>query len=296
MAETQPRLLVIGAGGFVGSWVARRAGESFDVVPGVRRPTPEQPGAVAIDITRADSVRAAFDAARPSAVILTAAMADIDRCETDKPLADLVNHQGPVLVARECQARGIRLLFTSTDAVFDGTLAAYPEDAPPTPVNFYGHSKARAEATIRALLPSATIVRFSLVLGLSPHAGTNSYLDKLAATLRAGRPVRTPTYEYRNPIDVSTLARLLVRLVQSEAAGIFHIGSSDKISRYELARRLARELGAATELIEPQREAIAGRAPRGIDDFLLCTRLPELLGFAVPTCDEVIEKAVHGTA
>jgi dTDP-4-dehydrorhamnose reductase len=296
MPQTRPRLLVIGAGGFVGSQITRTAAEACDVVAGLRRAAGEASKSVSIDITQSDSVRAAFDAVRPDAVILTAAMADIDRCEQEQVLAEQVNYFGPLHVARECQRLGARLLFTSTDAVFDGTLAAYPEDSQPTPVNFYGRTKARAEAVIQELLPTAVIVRFSLVLGLSPTPGNNSYVNKLADTLRAGREVRSPSYEFRNPIDVGTLAPLLVKLLRHDAAGIFHIGSSDKMSRYELARRLAVELGAPPELVRPQTEPIAGRAPRGTDDFLVCARLPHLIGFRVPTCDEVIKRAVHGTA
>jgi dTDP-4-dehydrorhamnose reductase len=295
MPQSLPRLLVIGAGGFVGSWVARRARARFDVIEGTRRPPPGQPG-TSIDLTNAESIRAAFEHARPAAVILTAALADIDRCEREQDLAEAVNYQGPVHVARECQRRGARLLFISTDAVFDGTLREYPENATPTPVNFYGRTKARAEAAIQELLPTATIVRCSLVLGFATIPGTNSYLDKLADTLRSGRVVRVPTAEYRNPIDVGTLAGLLVELAGRDAPGIFHVGSSDKMSRYELAQAIARELGTSPELVEPQTEPVPGRAPRGVDDFLVCERLPRLLGFVVPTCRQVIERAVHGTS
>ncbi len=153
MADTQkPRLLVIGATGFVGAHVARAAQEHFDVVAGARHGG-DGPSSVAIEVSSADSVRAAFDQVRPDAVILTAALADIDRCEREQEFAEQVNFHGPCHVARECERRNARLLFTSTDAVFDGKLAVYPEDATPTPVNFYGKTKARAEAAILEILP-----------------------------------------------------------------------------------------------------------------------------------------------
>ncbi len=136
----------------------------------------------------------------------------------------------------------------------------------------------------------------SLVLGRGSRPSTNSYVDKLATSFAAGKEVITPTFEYRNPIDVGTLARLLVELAGREAQGIFHVGASDKIARYDLARRIAVALGASPELIVAQTAPTPGRAPRGIDDFLVCERLPQLVGFVPPTCQQVIEKAVHGTA
>ncbi|MBI2825117.1 MAG: SDR family oxidoreductase [Planctomycetia bacterium] len=308
MPDPRPRLLVIGAGGFVGSWVARLARDEFDVVEGARRPravgsaaesTIASPARVAIDITQSASVRAAFDEARPEFVVLTAAIADIDRCEREPDLANEVNHEGPVHVARECRECGARLVFTSSDAVFDGTKHAYREDDPPTPINHYGRTKARAEASIQEILPaSAAVVRPSQVLGFAPVAGTNSYLNKLAETLRAGRTVQGATFEFRNPIDAATLGRVLLDVVRSkEASGVFHAGASDKMSRYEMARALAKALGVSPDLVLPQHEpAPDRRAPRGPDDFLVCERLPRLCGFAVPTCAQVIERAVHGTA
>src|SRR5262245_20313005 len=107
MPPSRPRLLVIGSSGFVGGWLAQLARAEWDVIECVRKPHP--PGSfardyesVVIDLAKPDGLRAAFDQARPSAVILTAAMADIDRCERERDLTDLVNHQGPVAVAREC--------------------------------------------------------------------------------------------------------------------------------------------------------------------------------------------------
>ncbi|HEY4310735.1 MAG TPA: NAD(P)-dependent oxidoreductase [Pirellulales bacterium] len=291
----KPRLLVIGATGFVGAHVVRAAQPHYDVISGARQTAPDD-SSVAVDITNAESVRAAFEQAHPDAVILTAALADIDRCEREQEFAERVNLHGPRYVSEECRRLGARLLFTSTDAVFDGLLTVYPEDATPTPVNFYGRTKARAEAAIAELLPTATIVRVSLVLGRGLRPGTNSYIDKLATSFAAGTKVVTPTFEYRNPIDVSTLAGILVELAGREVRGIFHVGASDKIVRYDLARRVAVALGASPDLVVPQSAPTPGRAPRGIDDFLVCRRLPELIGFVPPTCQQVIERAVHGTA
>ncbi len=318
MPRTPRRLLVIGSSGFVGGWLARLGRGQWHVIEGARqsrssRSSNEGNESIAVDLTQPEGLRAAFDAARPSAVILTAAMADIDLCEREPDLADAVNHRGPVAVARECQRHGARLIFTSTDAVFDGLAPPYAEHAAPTPVNQYGHTKVSAEAAIRAVLPAAVIVRPSLVLGFSAGtsfqagapprlqnataSGNNSYLDKFAATLLAGKKVSVPTDEFRNPIDVVTFAQALLDLAEWPlAAGVFHVGASDTISRCELARRLALELGCPQDLVLPQNEPPTGRAPRGRDDFLLCQRLPGLTGFVVPTCEQVIQRAVHGTA
>ncbi|MGD9720780.1 MAG: NAD(P)-dependent oxidoreductase [Pirellulales bacterium] len=288
----KPRLLIIGATGFVGSNWARSAERAFDVWRGSRH-AGDAPQAVAIDIVDERSVTAAFERVRPEFVTLLAALSDIDRCQREPQLAERINLGGATNVARHCARTGARLLYTSTDAVFDGTRGLYREDDPPTPPNRYGETKVWAERAIAELVPTATIARLSLVLGTSALAGGNSYLEKVAGNLRAGNEIISPTYELRNPIDVATLCEFLFELTQHDrAAGIVHIGASDKISRYELARAIARGLGADERLIVPQDAPVPGRAPRGCDDFLATDRLRALCRTPVPTCAQVLERAL----
>jgi dTDP-4-dehydrorhamnose reductase len=285
------RLLIVGASGFVGSRLGSAAGQDFTVIRGSRNPPPAD-DAVAIDIADAASVHAAFDKSRPDLVVLLAALSDIDRCERERDLAERINFFGARNVAGECAARGLRLLYTSTDAVFDGTKHIYYEHDEPTPVNWYGQTKARAEATVGELTPTAAIVRLSLVLGRGAGTSGNSYLEKVVGNLKAGNQIITPTFEFRNPIDVATLCEFLLELApQREATGIFHIGASDKMSRYDLARSIALHLGFDAALIVPQHEPSADRAPRGRDDFLVTERLRAVCRTPVPTCQQVIERA-----
>jgi dTDP-4-dehydrorhamnose reductase len=288
-----PRLLIIGATGFVGSRLARAADASCEVFRSARHASGDE-RSVAIDITDPQSVRAVFNQVRPRAVIHLAALSDIDRCERERDLADLVNHTGAVHVAQECLRTGARLLCTSTDAVFDGTKGLYREHDPPSPPNWYGETKALAEAAIGRLLPDAAIVRLSLVLGRSEAPGGNSYLDKVLGNLAAGNTIAAATFEYRNPIDVGTLAQFLLEIVsQPTAAGIFHVGASDKMSRYELTRAIAEHLGYDPQLIVRQESPPPGRAPRGADDFLATDRVRHMCRTSVPTCQEVVERAVR---
>jgi dTDP-4-dehydrorhamnose reductase len=287
----RPRLLIIGATGFVGSRWTLAAAEHFDVI-GAARHVQGSASSVDIDITDADSVRRALREVRPQWVTHLAAISDIDRCEREKDLAERINVDGTRRVAEACADVGARLLYTSTDAVFDGTRGIYYEGDPPSPPNWYGQTKARAERLLSELLPSALIVRLSLVLGRGANAGGNSYLEKVEGNLRAGRQILTPTFEWRNPIDVGTLCRFFVELIQQQASGIFHVGASDKIARYELARQLAIRLGADPALIVAQDEPVPGRAPRGPDDFLATPRLRLACRTPIPTCDEVIQRAL----
>ncbi|HVN05958.1 MAG TPA: NAD(P)-dependent oxidoreductase [Bryobacteraceae bacterium] len=284
---SRPRLLVIGAAGFVGQHVARHAAPAFDVIAA---------GHADIDITSATSVNAGIERAAPDVVVLTAALSDIDECERQPDLAEAMNVRGAEYVARACARRGTRLVFTSSGAVFDGTRHGYTESDPPSPVSVYGRTKAQAERFIGQEAPSALILRLSLVIGFAEGARTNSMLNRFEAKLRAGQPVLLPDFEFRNPIDVGTLNQFLLQLLESAAAGIVHIGGTEAVSRYELGVRLAGRMGLPAHLVQPQSEPVPGRAPRGPHHFLLPDKLRAICRSPVPTCNEVIERAIHGSS
>jgi dTDP-4-dehydrorhamnose reductase len=291
----RPRLLIIGAAGFLGQHLARTAGACFDVyqadlglAPGER--------AVAMDITASASVNAAFEQTAPDAVVLLAAVSDIDLCESRPELAEAVNVGGTAHVAEACARAGARLVFLSSAAVFDGARHGYSESDAVNPLSVYGKTKVCGEELIARKLPSALILRLALVVGLAEGSGTNAMLNKFAAKLRAGECVLLPDYEYRNPIDPDTLSDFMVELLGLEdAAGIFHIGARQAISRFELGVRLAEGMGYSRGLVQPQTKPLPGRAPRGLDHFLLTEKIRVVCRTPVPTCDEVIERAIHGS-
>jgi dTDP-4-dehydrorhamnose reductase len=291
----KPRALIVGAGGFLGGYLVQAATDRFEVVRGER--IPSELGGVRIDITDASSVGRAFEIARPDIVLLLAAISDIDRCEAQPEKAFAVNVQGVELVANVCARVNARLLFTSTAAVFDGRKHGYREEDGTNPLSVYGATKVRAEAVVRALVPAAVVIRFSLLLGFAKKAGTNSMLDGLHANWEAGKAVALSTSECRNPIHADSVSQIMIRLVADDRVhGVFHAGACDSISRYEIAMRLAARAGFPDHLVQPQTTPVAGRAPRGEDQFLLTEKLQKLCRMEIPTCDQVIERCFDGAA
>jgi dTDP-4-dehydrorhamnose reductase len=281
------RILVIGAGGFLGGRVAHSGDCRFEMIP---------VGRAELDITNSQSVESSMAFAGPDIVVLTAALADIDRCEKDPDLARAVNVGGVKNVAEACARRGVRMLFTSSGAVFDGEAEHYAESDTPNPISVYGKTKAEAEQVVRDMMPRAVIVRFSMGLGYSLSGGTNALLDKLQAAFREGKRIFAPASEYRNAIDADTLTRWMLDLCAApEARGTFHLGSADALSRYEIVGRLAEAMGYSKELVTAQ-DAAPERAPRGRRQHLVPGRIREFSSVPVPSCIEVTERCVHVTA
>jgi len=290
--DPRRRLFVAGAHGFVGDHLVRRAAAEWNTMGGDLRAEADRE--VSIDVANPASEAAAYEYVRPQVVVLLAALADIDRCEREPQLAQAVNADGAEHIARACARWGARLIYVSSAAVFDGRRHGYRESDEPTPVSVYGRTKAEAERRVASVVPGAAIVRPALVVGRGLRPGTNALLDKLEASFRAGRSVVAPTYELRNPIDVYTLCDFLLLLAaRPEARGVFHIGASESASRYQLVLRYAERLGYSKELVTPQDAPVAGRAPRGLDHFLLCERSLELRLQPFPSLEETIERSLY---
>jgi dTDP-4-dehydrorhamnose reductase len=286
------RILVIGAKGFLGTYAvqAAAAGDTFDVIRADRSGT-GQPGSIELDIADASTVDRAFRLIEPDFVLLLAAMSDIDRCERMPEQAFAANARGAENVANACARTQARLLFTSTAAVFDGRKQSYCEEDAIAPLSVYGKTKAWAEDAVKALIPSAVIIRFALVLGFARKSGTNAMLDSVIGKWKAGEPVSFSTRETRNPIDAASLANLMISmLADRQVSGLFHVGACDSVSRYELGKRLAARAGVSIDLVRPQGDPPPGRAPRGDNHFLLTEKIQRAFNFKVETCDQVIER------
>ena len=294
MTTTKPKMLIIGARGFLGGHLARASAQMFEVVRGDRVPT-AQPGGVQIDLANRASVDSAFQSTKPGVAVLLAAVSDIDRCEKDQQLAYEVNVRGALHVAGASARNDCQLLFTSSGAVFDGLQHGYSEDDAASPISFYGRTKACAEKAVLDMLPSAAIVRIALAVGFAVTKGTNSMLDRLAESWAAGRPVALTPFEYRNPVDPSTFCTFILELIKRRAQGVFHLGAKESMSRYELGMKLAERMGYPG-LVQRQEVPAPGRAPRSLDQYLLTKKIEATCGIPAPSCDQVIERCFDGAA
>lgn len=286
------RLLVIGATGLLGRHVVQAAAEDYTVIP-TSHGSAGTPAGVALDVANAAAVNRAFAEARSDLVMLLAAIPDIDLCERRPDYAFNINARGAENVAKACAETNSRLLFTSTAAVFDGKKHGYDEQDQVSPLSVYGETKVWAERALAAQATSTIILRIALILGYARRPQSNSLLDRAMDRWKAGKPVFFPTYESRNPIDAASLSRIMLRMLKEEVSGgIYHVGSSESISRYELGKLLAARAGISFDLVQPVTDPIPGRAPRGADHFLLTEKIQRTCHIQMPTIPEVIESCL----
>ncbi|NOY60179.1 MAG: NAD(P)-dependent oxidoreductase [Calditrichaeota bacterium] len=276
-----PTLLVTGFGGFVAGSIIAQGMNDYKIHTVDRIDVPKEQGDVnyhQLDLTDSTGLARLFVQIDPDAVIHTAAIADIDFCQKNQQIAKKVNVGVTQQLAELCGKSGAKLVFCSTDTVFDGKKGFYVEDDPPHPINFYAETKVRGEQIISETVRNAAIARLSLVMGLSVMGTGNSFLARTIEKLQAGDNVKFPENEIRTPVDVITLGRALLELADNAFHGTIHLAGNDRLTRYDMARRIAERLGYSPDLIiATNSNAMPGRAPRPDDASLNNSKAKSIL-------------------
>ena len=276
------RITIFGATGLLGKALMREWRE--DEITGL--------GSADGDIRNAEQVLRLVQRSRPDWIVLAAAYTDVDGCETHRDLAFDVNCRGAVHVARAAKQHGARLLFISTDYVFDGTKTApYTTDDPRAPRSVYGQSKAEAEIQISEILPECCIVRTSWLFGTGGKCFPDTIL-KLAVI----RPQLDVVADQRgSPTYAVDLARALIQLCRQGASGVVHATNRGECSWYEFAREIIARAGLDTVVRETTSDKFVRPAERPKYSVLS----PESLqsrGIAMPAWQDALQRYLRERA
>lgn len=241
-----------------------------------------------MDITDADACRRVISQAKADAVIHCAAYTAVDAAEDQVELCRKINGEGTRNVAVACREAGVKLMYISTDYVFDGkgTRPWEPDDKR-APLNVYGQTKYEGEIAIEELVDRYFIVRIAWVFGV---AGKNF----IKTMLRLGREkgavsvvddqVGSPTYTY-------DLARLLTDMIQTDRYGCYHATNEGECSWYEFAREIFRQAGMDEVKVTPvSSEAFAAKAKRPANSRMSKEKLTENGFKRLPDWQDVLRR------
>lgn len=265
----RPRLWVTGARGFLGRYlvdVFRETPFRWRVVPVTR---------TLLDLTDPGEVREFFQRQPPDVIIHGAALSDTGQCERDPELSRAINVEATRRLAE--LAREARLVFLSTDLVFDGSKGNYTEEDSPHPLHVYGRHKLEAEECVLQH-PRHLVVRTSLNAGVS-HAGNRSFNEQMKAAWSAGRTLTLFQDEFRNPIAAEVTARAIRHLVEHDLTGRFHVAGRERLSRWEMGVICRDHYGAPPSGIRAGSLRDHDGPRRAPDTTLHCRKAQRLLPF-----------------
>ena len=246
------KLLVTGASGLFGTKLCELATrKSWEVHSAHVQHKPQYGNPVRFDVSDRKAAEEVFRHVKPEVVVHSAAMTDVDRCESEKTLAWRINVEGTLNIAQNCKQHGAFLLYISSDYVFDGEKGMHTESETPNPVNYYGLTKLEGEETVKNLLETCCIARTSVVYGAIPAAGKVNFALWLLERLKRKEKTCVVIDQWNSPTLNANLARMTCEVIEKKLTGVFHLAGASRLNRYDFAKNLAETFNLETDLITP---------------------------------------------
>ncbi|MEB2337526.1 MAG: SDR family oxidoreductase [Nitrospirales bacterium] len=268
----KPVAWITGAAGLIGGYLVRSA-------------TRWAPGWEVRGLTRSDAdltdpaqITRLWRARPPQLVIHGAALSRTGACELDPVRARTINVEATRVLADLAQA--IPFIFLSSDQVFDGAKGNYVEEDHINPLNVYGRTKAEAEQVVMQN-PAHAVVRIALTAGTS-SSHDRSFVEDMLRAVGKGTTLTLFTDEFRCPVAAGPLARALWEFAAQSTPGLYHLGGSERLSRWEIGELLSWIYPALRAHIQPGSVADYQGLPRPPDLSMSSAKLQALLSFPLP--------------
>lgn len=250
------KILITGANGLLGYKLVQLLSkqEGIQAIATGRRPIENLPAHVSfheLDITHAAETEQVVRALKPEVIINSAAMTQVDQCESERELCWNANVTGVENLVASCSKNQTHLVHISTDFIFDGSHGPLDETAIPNPLNFYGESKLAGEKIVQQSNISWTILRTVLVYGITPDLSRSNIVLWVKKNLEEGKTIHVVNDQWRTPTLAEDLAMCCFLAATKKAKGVFHISGEELMTPYDIAIKTADFFKLNKSLIQP---------------------------------------------
>lgn len=290
------RILITGSNGLLGQKiVARCLGHNIDFSATSkgesRNPDCPEDRYHELDITDPSAISKLFDQIRPTAVIHTAAITNVDYCELHPEEAKLVNTDATGFLFEACKKRGIHFQLVSTDFVFDGKKGDYSETDEVNPLSVYAQSKVDAENLLIAdAYKNWSVARTIIVYGTGHNLSRSNMILWALDALPKGDTMKLVNDQFRAPTWADDLAYGCVEIIRRGKTGIFHLSGPQTYSIEAIVRKIAQHIGVKNPVIETISSATlnqpAARPPKTGFDL---RKAEKELDYSPKTIEETID-------
>jgi len=275
------KLLVLGGSGLVGSSFINTSKTDYDVIFSYNTNKIKIPNTQSfqIDLLDDNKIEKIIENYNPDVVIHTIAHSSVDLCETDHNVADRLHVDMTKKIANTCASINSKLIFLSTDAVFEGQLnKKYCENDIPNPINYYGKTKLEAEKIVLNASINNVVLRTSVIYGFHKKSRfTNWILDYL----KDGKSVDPFSDQFNTPTLIDDLVQVILKIIDKDISGLYHATGKTCLNRYQFAILLAEKFSYDPSLIHSVTKLEKKQnAPRPISTCLDSTKLENLLNFS----------------
>jgi dTDP-4-dehydrorhamnose reductase len=204
-----------------------------------------------LDITDKAQVQNIISKYQPDCIINTAAMTNVDACETKREECRLINVAGVENILASIKKTQTQFIHLSTDFVFDGNNGPYSEDDTPNPLSYYAQSKYDSEKVVMQSEIPWTIIRTIIIYGVSENMSRLNLVLWAVKSLSKGEKIRVVTDQYRAPTLAEDLANACVNAAMKNKTGIYHVSGRETMSIIQIVNTVADYFGLDKTLIEP---------------------------------------------
>ena len=285
------RMLITGASGLLGANLVLETHEEHEVIALYHRHAIELEGvqSISADLSQPGKAKELFDRYQPDWVIHCAADTSIDELERDPERAFRANRDMAGNVAEAAHKIGAKMVYISTDSVFDGREGPYREGDPTEPVNVYGKSKLAGEQVVQAVCQGVLIIRTN-IFGWNAQPKV-SLAEWFLVRLEAGKKCPGFIDVYFSPLLVNDLAAFILQMISKGLQGIYHVPGADCISKFDFGKKIAQSSGFDEELVEPYSSDEVGLAAiRPKQVCLVGEKIEASLGVQLPKIGDGIAR------
>jgi dTDP-4-dehydrorhamnose reductase len=242
------KVLVTGASGLLGNKIIELAKNDWTITP-VHKTKSLNSNSLKLDVTDTIEVSNLLGKLKPDVVVHTASETNVDKCEIEKEQAWQINVEGTRNIAEACQKVNAKLVYISTDYVFDGEKGFYNEEDKPNPVNYYGLTKLEGEKQVIEYCKNYAILRTSVLYGW--HPWKQNFATWIINKLKQQQEITVVEDHYNTPTLADNLAEMAIEVAEKDLRGLYHASGSERISRYEFAKQIAKTFDLNSDLIKP---------------------------------------------
>ena len=257
------KLIATGTSGLLGSKIVELASKDYEVTP-LYNTKQLHHNSLKLDITDQKRVLNLFNELKPKIVIHTASETNVDKCETEKEHAWKINVEGTRNIALACSKANAKIVYISTDYVFDGEKGLYIEEDKPNPINYYGVTKLEGERQATNFCENYAILRTSVLYGW--HPWRQNFAMWIISKLKQRQEITVVEDHYNTPTLADNLAEMAIEVAEKDLQGVYHASGNERISRYEFAKQIAGTFDLNSDLIKPikmsQMAAWTAKRPR----------------------------------
>ncbi|MGL6072592.1 MAG: dTDP-4-dehydrorhamnose reductase [Fimbriiglobus sp.] len=233
-----------------------------------------------IDLEKPETITAYFASHRPKLFVNCSAYNLVDKAESDPEIAFRVNAWGMKILAQACAANGVKLVHVSTDYVFGLDLSAITprtEADRPGPVSQYGMSKLCGEYAVRTFAPEHLVIRTCGLYGVWGSGGKGgNFVETMLRVAGQGKPLRVIADQHCTPTSTADLAAGIVKLINANANGLFHLTNSGQTTWHEFASEIFRQSQITADLTAITTAEFNAPAKRPPYSVLDCTEAAKL--------------------